>query len=128
MRKDAGTRVVAVASIAVMLAATGAPVRAQDPAAAAGAAAGTPLRFTLDSRMPAPDAKAQVRLGRSTRDEQRFRLQQGQPPGTESPAGDWNCGMPIVRPPADFAPAPERPPDDRQTYFIRRATPRACGR
>jgi hypothetical protein len=41
---------------------------------------------------------------------------------------DWNCGMPVIQPPADVDPAFEKKPDDTLTITIRRAAPRACGR
>jgi hypothetical protein len=43
-------------------------------------------------------------------------------------AAKWNCGMPVVQPPADVDPKFERKSDDRISVAIRRAAPRACGR
>jgi hypothetical protein len=63
--------------------------------------------------------------GAGVRAEQRPRLESTIAADT---ASKWNCGMPVVQPPADVDPKFERKPDDRISMAIRRAAPRACGR
>jgi hypothetical protein len=116
-----------VASVLTAFTMGGVAVGAEQPGTAAGSPAVRPLRFTLDSRAVVPTSPQLVLLPQM--DDLRLGAVQRARRSTFDPAKtDWNCGMPVVRPPADLDPAFERKPDDRLTVSIRRAQPLACGR
>jgi hypothetical protein len=117
-----------VAAVVTAFTIGGAGVGAEQPGTASGAMAIRPLRFTLDSGASVSTSQGLIRVP-----EMGAPLHLGaarQPlPSTPAPTGsDWNCGMPVVRPPAHVDPAIERKPDNRLRAPMRRATPQACGR
>ena len=94
----------AAAVLATALTIGGASVRAEQAGSSPAPLTVPPLRFSLHPK----DLPAATMATRTT--------------------GEWNCGMPVVRPPADIDPAIERKPDHRRSVPIRRATLPSCGR
>jgi hypothetical protein len=105
----------------------GAGVRAEQQQGTPAALVTRPLRFTLAPKAPVP---AWPRL--RTQIAPKRPLIRPRPRLESTIAADtaakWNCGMPVVQPPADVDPKFERRPDERISVAIRRAAPPSCRR
>jgi hypothetical protein len=120
----------AVAVLATAFTIGGANVRAEQAGDALAPLTVPPLRLTLDPQSTSPTARwrerfAQARVRQLIAQVEAEEALKSKLAGSH---GEWNCGMPVVRPPADIDPAFERKPDERRNMPIRRAIPRRCGR
>jgi hypothetical protein len=136
------SRGVVVVVIAGLFACEG-RARAADQPSAPAASVQDPLRFTLDPAAPAPDARIATRLVPEAQLDTGVQsalaaklalraaetaLRTAELVRRPESGAVWNCGMPVVTPPAAIDPRFERQPTDTTTFHIRRTAPPTCGR